>query len=145
MPSLPWFPFYYKDYWISKKVVKMSHSQKGVYVDLLCLEWDSPDCSLPSKPVELKKLVQWKGSLKEFELVRSCFTPHPDNPKLLHNARLYHEWMKAHKKQEAAKASALVRWQKPAELGPVRKLHERESTAGFETIGSIADKHFKPI
>ena len=151
--ALDWFPFYYKDFTLSKKVRRMTHEQKGAYLSLLIEAWSDPSCSLPIRSSELHTLINWTGSEKDFELVRACFSVHPEQPRKLHNARLYQEWKKAQQISESARASIRTRWDKrtlPAvpSQGPSRKLHDRESK-GLTAIGSdvaaIADKHFPPI
>jgi len=154
MPSMPWFPLYYKDFLLSKKVVKMNHTQKGAYVELLCQEWDDPMCSLPARLSDLKDLIQWKGTPEEFKLIRSCFAAHPVDRKKLHNARLFLEWMKAEEKRQAAKSSAQARWQKIPSNGPSNTLtkpvqmNKDRTTKGLESIenpiAAIADKWFPP-
>ena len=153
MPSMPWFPIYYKDFSLSRKVVKMTHAQKGAYVELLGQEWDDPDCSLPNRLDELKDLIQWKGTDEEFKLIRKCFTTHPVRSGRLVNTRLYFEWQKAEAKREAAKASALTRWQKSQEKPqkhiqsptkpPDRTL--KGLTPLSSDIAAIADKYFPPV
>lgn len=152
MSVLPWFPFYFKDFLLSKKVMRMSNEQKGAYLTLLIENWSEPTCSLPRRTSNLRTLANWKGSDKDFALVRACFTPHPDHPGKLYNARLYEEWKKAESKQEAAKASALSRWQRPDQRTepppPNKPLAERKQIASktlADLVSKIADKHFPPI
>lgn len=149
--AFEWFPFYYKDFILSKKVKRMTNEQKGAYITLLIECWSEPSCSVPARVENMRTLAEWKGSIGEFKLVRSCFTPHPDHPTRLHNARLYLEWLKAKQLSESARASVMTRWAKrPRETPqePVRKTHDREAK-GFTSVGSevgkITNKHFPPV
>ena len=154
MPSLPWFPFYFQDFQLSKKVRKMSNEQKGAYLTLLVENWSEPAFCLPMRASDLRTLANWKGSQKDFKLVRACFLPHPEQPGKLYNPRLYKEWIKAEGKRQAAKVSAHTRWQKPPLNGPSNTPSKPIRTAtdctskGLEPVssevGKIADKWFPP-
>ena len=146
MPSLVWFPFYYKDFMTSQKVLVMSHSQRSAYVWLLCRAWDDQDCGVPASSQKLKEAANWTAKDGDFRRVRACFQPHPTVKGKLYNPRLYEEWMKAKQKSAAARASVLTRWQKPSEPQPARPhrpITDR-SGSGFESVGKIADKVFPP-
>ena len=39
MASLPWFPFFAKDWLVS--TMEMSNEEKGAYIDLLCMQWEN--------------------------------------------------------------------------------------------------------
>ena len=126
----------------------MTNEQKGAYLTLLIENWSAHDFALPARVDALRELANWTGSVKDFTLVRACFVEHPEQPGKLHNPRLYKEWKKAEEKRLAAKASAQIRWSKPAVPELARKPHDR-SGKGFTKVGSeiqaVADKHFPPI
>jgi hypothetical protein len=150
MSDLQWFPFYFKDFLLSRKVLRMSKAQKWAYVMLLGQQWIDPHCGLPGKVDELKELVQWTEGDGDFKLVRDCFTAHPLHPTMLHNARLYTEWQRAQGKRQSARASAQARWQKPPQVPAVvmQRIPVRKSD-GFtpikDTVAPIADKWFPPV
>lgn len=137
------------DFMSSRRVMAMNTPERGAYLQLLFWAWDDPWCSLPTSENELKQLAGWTTeSWGSFKRIRACFTKHPTQAGRLHNARLYEEWRYTEEKSEAAKASAKARWQKPAEQAtpknPILKNLNDRSGSGFESVGAIADKHFKP-
>lgn len=147
MVKLPWFSMYAHAWLTSASVVRMNCTQEGAYIRLLCYAWLDKKCSLPRETRDLMKMARWRGSEEGFEAVENCFIIHPEDTDRYTNARLYEEWKKANTISASHRKAAQKRWeQKPlGQPTPVKELHDRESTAGFETIGSIADKHFKPI
>lgn len=142
-----WFRFFGMDFLGSRKVVAMNTPQRGAYMQLLVLEWDDSECSLPKNPDHLKAMAGWSNapeSWGSFEPVIACFTTHPKYRNRVHNARLYEEWKYCQEKSSAAQESAKARWSKPTvPEQPVQKI--RKPPGGFESVGSIADKHFKPV
>ena len=87
--KVPAFQFYPKDFLTDERVRLMSHTERGIYVTLLCLCW--LERSLPADPAHLAKLVDvtatrfariWAGPLS------ACF--HEDAGRL-HHKRLNHE------------------------------------------------------
>jgi hypothetical protein len=74
----PAFQFYPKDFLTDERVQLMSHTERGIYVTLLCLCW--LEGSLPADVNQLAKLVSlpaprfmrlWNTSL------HACFKPGP--------------------------------------------------------------------
>ena len=66
----PAFQFYPKDFLTDERVKLMSHTERGIYISLLCMCW--LEGSLPAQPAALAKLVSltparftrlWKGPL----------------------------------------------------------------------------------
>ena len=157
MPSLPWFPFYFKDFLLSPKVKKMTPAQKWAYVMLLSQQWDHEHCSLPSKITDLKDLAEWdEENSGDFRQVRACFVKHPEQPGRIHNPRLTYEWTRTEQKRRAAKASANTRWHKPsppqqhvAPLAPTSlppgPRTRPSMTPVAATVAKAADKWFPPI
>lgn len=163
--NFPWFPFYPADWFSSGRVKIMTLQEKGAYMELLLYAWKSDACALPKHEAVLKSLASWqeqeyldiKGvNPHNFQRVMDCFEEHPENPEWLCNPRLYREWLRAieqHRKLSSrGKKGAKKRWHEkpetlPAVTTPPRskpRLTDR-SSAGFESVSAIADKHFKPI
>ena len=147
-----WFRLFGMDFLASRKVVAMNTPQRGAYMQLLILEWDDPDCSIPKNLEVLKGMAGWHSapeSWGSFEPVRACFTTHPLLKNRLHNARLYEEWKYCQEKSGAAQESARARWHPPA--APVKPGPKIQGSLGkgFTSVGSemgaIADKHFPPV
>lgn len=145
MQRLLWFPLYIDHFLGSRKVLRMTIGEQGAYLRLLCFAWSGKDCGLPNDLQELKELALWTDKTEgDFIKVRACFTPHPENRRRIHNARLYEEWKKVEELKGRRKEAAQLRWSKPATPEqPIQKL--RKPSSGFESVAAIADKHFKPI
>ena len=56
MGKMPWFPFYSKDWLSSLTVQVMSFEERGIYITLLCQQWDSPYCSITYSRDDLIKV-----------------------------------------------------------------------------------------
>ena len=141
MAKLPWFPFYPGDWLSSKTVELLTIAQEGAFLRLLAYAWLSNACSIPVDERELRRLAKWDDVDEDFAPVLGCFTPHPSNPNLLHNPRLYAEWLKSKTQHEAyqkrAKAGAKARWS--------RKSAPQRQRAGLSQIMDLADRTFPPI
>lgn len=70
---LPWFPFYYVDFFKDEKVKVMSNAQVGMYVRLLAHQWH--EGSLPNEEGALGRIaLATPGESDELlALVRACF------------------------------------------------------------------------
>ena len=145
MVKFPWFSMYAEAWLTSASVVRMNCTQEGAYIRLLCYTWLDKHCSLPRDTDQLKQLARWRGTEKGFEPVEQCFIIHPDDHTRYTNARLYEEWKKAKHISDAHRAAAIKRHH-PEQFQaskPSPRLADR-SGSGFESVGQIADKHFKP-
>ena len=67
MAKAPAFQFYVKD-WLSDPLLRMaSHSSKGIWIDLLCFMWESPERGkLEGSINQLMKMVG--ASTEDFNL-----------------------------------------------------------------------------
>lgn len=99
-----WFPFYPNDFLASTKVSLMDTCEIGAYLLLLCHEWASPDCSLPTDEEQLKRLARYSG---DFSRIRACFI---EKRGKLFNVRLVSEWEKANHQKDLARDAANKRW-----------------------------------
>ena len=163
--DFPWFPYYPGDWFSSGRVKIMTLQEKGAYHELLLYAWKSDACAIPNDEGILKRLVGWPElefgieSEHNFQRVMDAFTVHPEQPNMLHNARLYREWLATiarHKNfSQRGKKGAKKRWQippspaaPPAIQKPIKKLQDRASkglTPIAQEVSAIADKHFPPI
>ena len=94
----PSFPFYVKDYLASKSVQRMTPSERGGYVHLLCHCWNDDNCSLPKDDEELRLLsgLDSEGWLKGGSTkIRKCFIQHPEQDGCLTSPKLWELWQKA--------------------------------------------------
>lgn len=111
MAKSPAFQFYPKDWFTSKKVMRMTPEQRGGYINLLAHEWLEDDCSLPDDDNELAFLSGLNSRWPECsKIIRKCFEKRGDK---LYNLRLLEEVRKqeSFRKQcsDAGKKSAEVR------------------------------------
>ena len=58
--KLHWFPFYYLDWLSDIDVAMMTHSEKGLYIDMLCRCFNED--GLPSDPKKLKRIFKCEES-----------------------------------------------------------------------------------
>lgn len=142
-----WFPFYPDDFFNSPRVKCMTLGEIGAYVTLLCYAWREPECALTNDQADLKILAGWDTaqSTDRWERVMACWPKHPTRKKMVHNPRLYKEWLRARqisgeRRQAAMKRHHPERFTTPK---PATRLHDR-SAGGFESISQLADKHFPP-
>ena len=93
MNKSPAFQFYSKEWLSSMPIMLMSPAQEGAYIRLLCICWESGDCSIPDDDNQLAVLSRlgegwFNGGSK---LVRERFIPHPTKEGFLTNERLVKE------------------------------------------------------
>ncbi len=111
----PAFQFYASDWLGSTKHAMMSPAQRGAYIDLLCHQWNDPDCTIPDDDDVLAVLSGLgEGWLNGgCELLRQCFPVASNRPGRLANLRLLEvratadEWSR--KSREGGKRSGEVR------------------------------------
>ena len=108
MATLPYFKFYPADFMGSGKVQIMHPAKKGVYVSLLCYEWQ--EGPLPDDPGRLARIAGASPrEMKEaWPSVRACFSV-DENGRLYH-PRLERERQDAMSRSKSAKRSASKRW-----------------------------------
>ena len=116
----------------------------GAYMMLLAECWDNASCSLPDDNRMLQKMIGWKASCGDWRKVRARFSAHPIEQGRLCNERLLEEFRycesKSQKAAESGKLGGLAR----AASSPLPPRLADRSGSGFESVGQIADKHFKP-
>ncbi len=93
MSKSPAFQFYPKEWLSSMDIMLMTPEQEGAYIRLLCICWESGDCSIPDDDKQLSMLSRlgegwFKGSST---VVRNKFISHPYKPGFLTNERLLKE------------------------------------------------------
>ena len=121
-----WFPFYYQAWMTDMNVQMLSHSEKGLYIDMLCSCFNED--GLPTDHKMLKRL--FKCDEDDLQMVVTLF--HERDGKL-HNKKL--DEIKADqaevskKKSEAGKASAQARKAKRlAQVTPVEHVLKSVAT-----------------
>ena len=122
MGSMPFFPFYPKDWLGSVSVQAMTRSERSVYMDLLACMWDqAPKRGKPCLPADDKFICRLlRATAEEWADWRYALIDGPspvfsvDKDGMLVNARLLEEWGKATKLSEtrsnAGRAGAAGRW-----------------------------------
>lgn len=118
MTARPWFKFYPSDFLGDSRVVGMSPAARGVYITLLCCQWQLGE--LPSEERELRKLAGGQMPLARWREVWSqvgpCFVKNDHgmyaNPRLC-LVRQNADMAKA-KRRRAGLAGAKARWQSHA-------------------------------
>lgn len=104
-----WFPFYPNDFLGSSKVSFMTNEEVGIYLFLLCHQWNDPTCSLPSNTLALQKLSRSSTSQTvEWPNILACFRKFKGR---LRNMRLYEEWQKVQSIKQMNKEKAEKQWQ----------------------------------
>ena len=107
----PAFQFYPRDYMSDIKVRLMSHEQKGIYVDLLCLDWDEDGIPQDVEDLALLTGLEPARFRAHWEKrIACCFVEHPTKLRFLTSKRLEVERTKQRLNSEKAKASADARW-----------------------------------
>ena len=135
------------DFLASPRVQAMNCPQQGAYIRLMIYAWDDPDCSLPNDLGMLTQMAKWEVQWGGLEPVLACFKKHPHKKGRLYNPRLYEEFLycqeRSLKAAQSGKLGGLAHRppSEPTRLPPIKK---DRSAAGFESVGQIADKHFKP-
>lgn len=115
---LPWFPFYYSDFFKDEKVQVMSNAQVGMYLRLLAHQWH--EGSLPNEQTALARLaLAHPGEEEELLcIIRACFVKNGRAGRLV-NARLKQVKKEQEEKdqvnQERARKGGLARSRKQAE------------------------------
>ena len=86
--SIPYLPLYTSDF--KADTAHLSHEERGIYIELLCLCWDSARGTIPADEAYLKRHARLSD--EQFELAKiiiSEFFTIKNN--LLHNKRLLDE------------------------------------------------------
>ena len=75
MAKAPFFPFYPADWLASPDTAQMTLEEQGAYLNLLCHQWGSPDCSLPADNAVLGYLSRAGDRWAEIgpKILRLCF------------------------------------------------------------------------
>lgn len=94
--ELFYFKMFHKDWLSSQEVLKMTSAQRGAYIHLLCLQFDSSDCSIYDDISFLINVT--KASEKELSFVLKQFVK-IDGGKL-RNKRIYKEWLEIKENRE---------------------------------------------
>lgn len=112
----PAFLFYVRDFWTSESVEQMSAADVGLYLFLLCRQWETG--SLPADANAVRRLCVGILGVEHasFEKVLSCF-PMCDDGRL-RNERLEAERDRLRGKSAGASKSAKIRWHGPKKKGP---------------------------
>ena len=133
-----WFPFYYQAWMTDMNVQMLSHSEKGLYIDMLCSCFNED--GLPTDHKMLKRL--FKCDEDDLQMVVTLF--HERDGKL-HNKKL--DEIKADqaevskKKSEAGKASAQARKAKRlAQVTPVEHVLKSVATEPQQNPTSREEK-----
>lgn len=117
----PAFQFYPKDFMSSSKVLRMSNTEVGIYMKLLCVCW--LDNGLPTDPAALARITGtavrpftrlWNGALHE------CFCERAGK---LYNERLDRERKAQADFRQKQKAKAEKRWQSRGNAGDMPERH----------------------
>lgn len=107
----PAFQFYPRDFLSDERVRQMSHTERGIYITLLCLCW--LETSLPLETDVLAKVVGMPikrfTALWENSVLRKCFQLEEDGR--LHHKRLDEERTKQTKFSRRQTDNANARWQ----------------------------------
>lgn len=108
--KVPAFQFYPKDFLTDERVRLMSHTERGVYITLLCFCW--LEGTLPLETHALAKLVELPlprfAKLWERSVVKQCFLVNCDGR--MHHKRLDEERVKQVAFQRRQTDAAAARW-----------------------------------
>ncbi len=141
----PAFQFYPKDFLTDERVQLMCHTERGVYITLLCQCWLAG--SLPGDVAQLSRMVDWPD--RRFEKfwqasqVRLCFTV-GDDGRLTHK-RLEVERAKQDTFRRRQEDRANQRWEshrtatRAASLGNATALPEPDPPASIRECSPVSD------
>jgi len=138
MTKDPSFPFYASDWLGSSVIPLMSAEQERGYLRLLCHLWGS-GCALPDDDDVLSKLsLMGEGWFKGGStLIRHCFTPHPQKPGFITNAKLMAVWDEREEWREKSRRGG----KKSAQLRKARA----ESKGGSTTVPTNGTTNGQPL
>lgn len=117
--SLPWMKFYPADFMGSGKVQMMSPAERGIYISLLCHEWQ--EGHLPDEP---KRLARVAGATPEemdaaWPAVRPCFNVAADG-------KLYHERLEAERRDAAERRERRRKMSEAGRKGAAKRWADRD-------------------
>lgn len=107
-PSSPAFQFYPDDFLGSSKVAVMTPTEIGVYVLLLCMDWNGHGITYNPKLLARFCRVSESEFLSAWEVVGPCFEAREDGK--LYNPRLVREREKQAAYRAKQKAASDARW-----------------------------------
>lgn len=138
MTKDPSFPFYASDWLGSSVIPLMSADQERGYLRLLCHLWGS-GCALPDDDDVLSRLsLMGEGWFKGGStLIRHCFTPHPQKPGFITNAKLMAVWDEREEWREKSRRGG----KKSAQLRKARA----ESKGGSTTVPTNGTTNGQPL
>jgi uncharacterized protein YdaU (DUF1376 family) len=111
--KVPAFQFYPKDFLADSKVVRMSNTEVGIYIRLLCHCWLDGDLPLETEALASMAHMPIKQFTKLWEnsIVKTCFHVGPDGR--LHQGRLDSEREKQEQFRRRQTDAAASRWHMP--------------------------------
>lgn len=109
----PWFPFYPSDWLASASVATMTHLERSAYIDLLCHEWNQPDCGLPDDDAQLAALArvttsQWAKAAPRIRARFSAVDGRLFNDRLVEEKEKQNQWRT--KSSEGGQVGSQKRW-----------------------------------
>lgn len=117
----PWFPFWVFDYLTDRQVLQMTMEERGIYLQLLCLQWvegSIPNamptlCAILGFGPDRQRDPECEARLKcnVERVLTACFEPIEGDPDHSWNRRLAQEQATAEFASLQAKRSAGKRWQ----------------------------------
>lgn len=116
--KVPAFQFYPKDFLSDSKVCRMSNTEVGIYIRLICHCWLDGDLPLETEALASMAHMQLKQFTKLWEnsIVKTCF--HLAEDGRLHNKRLDEEREKQEAYRRRQTDAAASRWDKPKPSQP---------------------------
>ncbi len=127
--SLPFFPFYPKDWRSDEKVAYLTYEEKGVYVELLTFLWESSDATLPDNDKFLARILKiTSGKWKELRetLIDGEFAVLQTDGARISQERLLSEWRKAND-IKARRSDAGSKGGRPPKANALDLLKQNES------------------
>jgi uncharacterized protein YdaU (DUF1376 family) len=114
VPQYPYLPLFVTDY--RSKTDHLTDAEHGIYLQILMLMWQSPDCRIPNDDEWIARRLR-----RDIDAVRThvrpvikefCLTRH----KWLTQKRLRQEWLWSKAKSKKNSASAKSRWEKDKDI-----------------------------
>lgn len=116
----PWFPFWVMDYLTDRRVLQMTMEQRGIFLQLLCLQWIEGGipsamptlCAILGFGPDLAQDATSSGRLQHsLEVVlKTCFEEIPGDPDHLWNRRLAQEQAETEFRSLQNRRNAKKRW-----------------------------------
>lgn len=148
--KLAWFPFYVRDWMTDEKVMTMTFEERGIYLQLLCIQWLEGSLSNATAMLERCLGIE-SGNAALARVLETSFVAHPTEKHRLANPRLlqvawdqevaHEKRVNAGSKGGASKARAMLK-----QRSSIQNQKENKSSVGTQNVptGGAAKRPRRP-